>query len=68
MPMMGGAPGMENAGLLYVNPSVLPTHNTRVKMRQVDFEHADADGKCRVKHFYLVRLAWAQLVDRRGRG
>jgi hypothetical protein len=34
----------EIVNILVVNPQVLPVHNTRVKLRPVEFEEADIDG------------------------
>jgi hypothetical protein len=35
----------EFTGILQVSPAVLPAFNTRVKLRPLEFEVADADGK-----------------------
>lgn len=43
-PNQSQQPG-ENVGILNVNPSLLPTHNTRVKLRPLEFEEADVEGK-----------------------
>lgn len=34
----------ESIGILHVNQSILPAHNTRVKLRPVEFEDAEAEG------------------------
>jgi hypothetical protein len=34
----------ESVGILHVNQAILPTYNTRVKLRPVEFEEAEAEG------------------------
>ena len=36
--------GLDLANILQVNPTLLPTHNVRVKLHNAQFEVAEADG------------------------